>query len=65
MDNPAISYLPRPDSTPEAELVSLAAVYRFALDSRQENAAGMTSTNGDDAKGSQHDRARPIIPDTD
>jgi hypothetical protein len=55
---PRISYIPRPDATPEAELNVLASVYRFILNCRaKENAAGVTSTNGDDAKGSQHDRA--------
>jgi hypothetical protein len=56
---PRITYVPRPDATQEAELNALASVYRFILDSSaKENAAGVTSTNGDDAKGSQHDRAR-------
>jgi hypothetical protein len=32
MDNRRISYVPRPDATPEAELKALAAVYRFILD---------------------------------
>jgi len=31
MDNRRISYVPRPDATPEAELKALAAVYRFIL----------------------------------
>ncbi|MGI8866656.1 MAG: hypothetical protein ACR2G1_07995 [Rubrobacteraceae bacterium] len=50
MPEPAITYAPRPDTTPEGELSTLAVVYRFILDTRKENAAGMTSTNGDDAK---------------
>jgi hypothetical protein len=55
---PRITYVPRPDATQEAELNALASVYRFILDSSaKKNAAGVTSTNGDDAKGSQHDRA--------
>ena len=32
MDNPSLTYTPRPDTTPEAELNALAAVYRFILD---------------------------------
>jgi hypothetical protein len=56
---PRITYVPRPDATQEAELNALASVYRFILDSSaKKNAAGVTSTNGDDAKGFQHDRAR-------
>jgi hypothetical protein len=47
---PRITYVPRPDATQEAELNALASVYRFILDSSaKENAAGVTSTNGDDA----------------
>ena len=34
---PSIMYTPRPDATPEAELSALAAVYEFAL--RSKNAA--------------------------
>ena len=64
MDSPTVSYAPRPDATQEAELNVLASVYRFILDSRaKKNAAGVTSTNGDDAKGSKHDRARSSIPE--
>jgi hypothetical protein len=46
-----ISYTPRPDATEKAQLNALASVYRFILDSRaKKNAAGVTSTNGGDAK---------------
>jgi hypothetical protein len=31
MDSPRITYISRPDSTPEAELSALANVYRFVL----------------------------------
>ncbi len=62
--NSLIIYIPRPDATQEAELNALASVYNFILDCRaKKNAAGVTSTNGDDAKGSKHDRARSIIPE--
>jgi hypothetical protein len=50
MSSPQIIYTPRSDATPEAELSTLANVYRFLLDSAHKNAAGVTSTNGDDAK---------------
>ena len=64
MHSPTVSYAPRTDATQEAELNVFASVYRFILDSRaKKNAAGVTSTNGDDAKGSQHDRASGIIPE--
>lgn len=49
-----ISYAARPDATSEGEINALAACYRIVLDSRKENAAGVTSTNGDDEKGSQN-----------
>jgi hypothetical protein len=41
-----VVYSPHPDATPEA-ISALANVYRFILDCRKENAAGVTSTNGD------------------
>ena len=51
MHSPTVSYAPRTDATQEAELNVLASVYRFILDSRaKKNAAGVTSTNGDDAE---------------
>ncbi len=52
MDSPRITYTSRPDATPEAELNVLANVYRFILDchARKKRAAGMTSTESDDAK---------------
>ena len=31
MDSPSITYMPRPDTTPEAEVNALAYVYRFLL----------------------------------
>jgi len=46
-----VSYAARADATPKAELNALASVYRLILDSRaKKNAAGVTSTNGGDAK---------------
>jgi hypothetical protein len=52
MSSPRITYTSRPDATPEAELNVLANVYRFILDchAREKKAAGMTSTDSDDAK---------------
>ena len=64
MDSPRIGYVPHSGTTPEGETSALAAVYRLILDchARKENAAGVTSTNGDDAKGSRNDRAKKSIP---
>ena len=31
MDSPRLTYSPRPDTTPEAEVNALASVYRFLL----------------------------------
>jgi hypothetical protein len=57
--SPHITYRARDGATPEDELSVLASVYKFILDCRaKENAAGVTSTNGDDAKGSKNVRAR-------
>ncbi len=51
MSSPHITYATRPDSTPEAEISALGNVYRYILDCHaKKNAAGVTSTNGDDAK---------------
>lgn len=69
-DVPRTAYAPRYDATPEAELDALAHVYALALQRYEEchanrNAAGVTSTNGDDAmKGSlKHEvRANGSIP---
>lgn len=36
MDNPSITYISRPDATPEAELDALAACYRYVQFSSQE-----------------------------
>jgi hypothetical protein len=65
MISPRITYTPRPDAMPEGELSTLANVYRFVLDSANKNAAGVTSTNGGDAKERSEDdsSARTIIPD--
>jgi hypothetical protein len=64
MISPRITYTPRNDTSAEVEAAALANVYRFVLDSANKNAAGVTSTNGDDAtKGSNDDRASGVISD--
>ncbi len=65
MNNPCISYTPRPDTTPEGEVTLLTNVYKFILACHaKKNADGVTSTDGDDAKeGSSNDsRATASIP---
>ena len=61
MNSARISYTSRTDATAEAEVSALANVYRFVLDRAHKNAPGVTSTKGDDAKGSRNDRARTSI----
>jgi hypothetical protein len=64
MTEPRISYSGYPDTSPEMEASVVANVYRFLLDSKND-ATGMTSTGGDDAKkGSLKNevRARARIP---
>jgi hypothetical protein len=51
MSSPYITYTPRSDATHEAEISTLANVYRFVLDSANKNAAGVSRTNGDDDEG--------------
>jgi hypothetical protein len=56
--SPRTIYSARPEATPEVELSVLASIYKLILNSANKNAAGVTSTNGDDAmKGSKRDRA--------
>ena len=54
MGDPAISYAPRPDATPEAELDTLASVYEFILDCHVTKKAG-GSNAGHEEKGTKHD----------
>ena len=61
MSSAHVSYSLRPDATPETELSALIAVYKFVL--AKKNAASVTSTDGDDAKGSLNDRAKNSIYD--
>ena len=37
MDSPSLTYTPRPDTTPEAEVNALASVYRFLLLEKGDN----------------------------
>jgi hypothetical protein len=55
MSSARITYSQSSDATPETELSALTNVYRFVLDRANKNAPGVTSTKGDDAKGSRHE----------
>jgi hypothetical protein len=54
---PQINYVPRQDATPESEAATLAAVYRFILDSASKKAAAYAPSNGpDDTEESKNGR---------
>ena len=57
MSRPSISYVARQDTTREKEIAVLARIYKLALESANKNAAGVTSTNGNDAKRNLSDSA--------
>jgi hypothetical protein len=59
-----ITYAQRPDTTPETELSALASVYRFILDCHTQKEAAPQQSRPEDAKGSQHDRAKISISET-
>jgi hypothetical protein len=65
MSSARISYTTRLDTSQEAEIATLANVYSFVLRCGNNNARGVTSTKGDDAKGRSKDDsgARRSIPD--
>jgi hypothetical protein len=49
MDKPAISYVPRGDATPEAELNTLAGIYALALQRHREKHEDVPDRRPDDA----------------
>jgi len=53
----SISYVARKDTTREEEIAVLASIYKLALDSTNRYAAGVTSTNGNDAERDLSDSA--------
>jgi len=60
-----VAYIPRPNTTQEAELSALASVYTFILQKHQERQRATRPGGPDDAKkgSSRHEvRARNIIP---
>ncbi len=62
MSKPTISYVPRPDATPEAELNVLANVYRFILDCHAKKEAAHPAAPNE-AKGSNGRPAKRILPE--
>jgi hypothetical protein len=63
MSDPRVTYSPRPDSTPEAELDALAAVYRYLLFETDASKRAARPTAPNEAKGLEHDRpAQRILP---
>ncbi len=61
MSSSRISYVPRPDATPEDAINALASVYTLLLDRYAEKEGGPT-TAPDDAKENRNVRAEPNIP---
>jgi hypothetical protein len=55
MNSARITYSQRHDAKPEQERDVLANIYSFVLKCANKNAPGVTSTKGDDAKGSRHE----------
>jgi hypothetical protein len=53
MDSPSLTYTPRPDSTPEAEVNALASVYRFLLLEKGDR-HDLTSEAATQAEGANH-----------
>ncbi len=65
MSSPRITYVPGASAPPEGEVAVLASVYAFVLRGgearraeEKKNAAGVTSTDGDDTKGRSADDFR-------
>jgi hypothetical protein len=55
MSSPRITYAQRDDTSTAAEVAALATIYSFVLMHANKDALGVTSTKGDDAKGSRHE----------
>lgn len=65
--SPRITYTPRPDATPEAELSALASIYRFVLDCHAKKIAAEPDSCNDAAivrntEGVSHVDQRPDRP---
>jgi hypothetical protein len=59
--NGSVTYTPHSDATRKAELDALAAIYSLAIRRYENNAAGTTSSGGDDTKGKSVDDFRAEI----
>jgi len=63
MSDPHVTYTPRPDATPEAEVDALAAVYRYLLFETDASKRAARPTAPNETKGLEHDRpAQRILP---
>ena len=63
MPESSVICVPRINTTPVQARDIRARAWAFVFECHaKKNAAGMTSTNGDDAKGSRNDRAKKSIP---
>jgi hypothetical protein len=65
MSSAPLSYVPRPDTTPERELDALAAVLRFVLDchAKKNPAAGPSERGSNDGKAKEVSADESIIRD--
>ena len=61
MSSPVISYTPRPDATPEAEISALSAVYSFILECREKRAT--PESRADAGKEINESSGKSIIPE--
>jgi hypothetical protein len=50
MNSPRVTYTPRPDATPEAEICALVSVYAFILQKNQERQRATRLGSPDDAE---------------
>ena len=62
MSEPAVSYEPRPGTTPESELSTLVSVYKFVLDRRANKEAAPKRRPDDPERRSDEIRAKTSIP---
>ena len=50
MDNPRVTYIPHPDTAPEAELSALAAIYTLVLSNSQAKRGGTNDLTNESTK---------------
>jgi hypothetical protein len=61
MSSPRIAYTPRPEVTPEVELNTLAACYKFILDCHAQKKAARPGGPDDGTKSKEDSANAPII----